>query len=160
MIQPRGATLQGVTITDPLIGRASTGPPDDESSAGIAQMMVEVDHLLARHAVEDVSPDDALLLTIEALLGVAQQPAHDPPRKAVSAQDLALFDDPLLKPLIRRGQEGGLWSSAASAASLALSLRSLIIGLVPIAPHYRQDRWALARMIRTLFVEAAGNAAA
>jgi len=78
----------------------------------------------------------------------------------VSAQDLAPFDDQLLEPLIRRGQDGGFWSSAASAASLALSLRSLISGLVPIALHYRQDRWALAHMIRTLFVEAARNAAA
>jgi hypothetical protein len=148
-----------MTTIDPLIGRASSGKPDDEPGAGIARMMVEVDHLLARHAVEDVSPDDALLLTIEALLGVAQQPVHDP-RKAVSAQDLAPFDDQLLEPLIRRGQDGGFWSSTASAASLALSLRSLISGLVPIARHYRQDRWALARTIRTLFVEAAGNAAA
>jgi hypothetical protein len=144
-----------MTTTDPLLGRASTGKADDEPGAGIAQMMVDVDHLLARHAVEDASPDDALLLTIEALLGVAQQPVQ-----AVSAQDLAPFDDQLLEPLIRRGQDGGFWSSAASAASLALSLRSLISGLVPIALHYRQDRWALARMIRTLFVEAAGNAAA
>jgi hypothetical protein len=149
-----------VAITDPLIVRPSAGRPVDEPVARVAQMMVEVDHLLARHAVEDVSPDDALLLTIEALLGVAQQPFHDPPEKAVSAQDLAPFDEQLLEPLIRRGQEGGFWSSTASAASLALSLRSLISGLVPIGRHYRQDRWALARTIRTLFVEAAGNAAA
>jgi hypothetical protein len=119
-------------------------------------LVIDVDHRLARHAVEDVSPDDALLLAIEAVLEAANDMHSDTP---LTAFELALFDEDLLEPLIRRGQSQGFWSGVPSAAQLALSLSSLIAGLLPVSGRDRQEPWALARRIRTLFVEAAANAA-
>jgi hypothetical protein len=119
-------------------------------------MVTDVHHLLARHAVEHVPPDDALLLAIEALLEVAEHRLAELP---VSAVDLAPFDEELLEPVIRRGQAQGIWSSAASSRALALSLRSLIVGLFSISRYHRQEPWVAARSIRVLFSEAAANAA-
>ncbi len=119
-------------------------------------LVIDVDHRLARHAVEDVSPDDALLLAIEAVLEAANDTHSDAPLTAV---ELEPFDHDLLEPLIRRGQSQGFWSAVPSAAQLALSLRSLIAGLLSIGGRDRPESWALARRIRTLFLEAAANAA-
>jgi hypothetical protein len=118
-------------------------------------LVLAVDHRLARHAVEDVSPDDALLLAIEAVLETVNAVHSD---ALLTAGELAPFDEALLEPLIRRGQSQGVWSGVPSAAQLALSLRSLIAGLLPIGTRDRQEPSALARRIRTLFVEAAANA--
>jgi hypothetical protein len=135
------------------------GEDTDPRRTAVADLPNEVDHRLARHAIEDIPPSDALLLAIEALLEVAQ--LHADLHSSVlplSALDLATFDDHLLEPLIRRGQAEGAWASAPSAASLALSLRSLIAGLLPIARSHQQEPWATARTIQTLFTEAAANA--
>jgi hypothetical protein len=120
-----------------------------------AELLIDVDRRLARHAVEDVSPDDALLLAIEAVLEAANEMHSTSPP---TASELAVFDEGLLEPLIRRGQTEGSWSKAASPAALALSLRSLIAGLLLASLRRRQEPWDLARRIRTLFLEAAGNA--
>jgi hypothetical protein len=137
------------------------GESTDPRGCVVAYMPVEVDHRLARHVIEDVPPSDALLLAIEALLEVAEQHGDLLSSELpLSALDLARFDDDLLGPLIRRGQADGTWASGPSAASLALSLRSLIAGLLPVARSHQQDAWATACMIRILFTEAAANATA
>jgi hypothetical protein len=120
-----------------------------------AGLLIEVDHRLARHAVEDLPPDDALLLAIETVLEAAIEMRSERP---VTAIELAQLDEEFLEPLIRRGQSQGLWSAVAPAAQLALSLRSLIAGLLPVSTHCRQEPWTLARRIHVLFGEAAANA--
>ena len=126
-------------------------PVDSEA---VAAMVAEVDHLLAQHALADVSPDDALLLAIETLIDVAQDSAQG----TLSAADLAPLDKTLLEPLIHRGQTLGAWSSAASAAALAVSLRHLIAGMLAVALRRRPEPWQTARMVRALFTDAAANA--
>jgi hypothetical protein len=122
-------------------------------------LLSEVDRRLARHAVEDVSPGDGLLLAIETLVEVGVQQSRRSADSRLSAADLARFDEALLTPLIRRGQAQGIWPSGLSAASLALSLRSLIAGLLPVARLSQQGASIVARNVHTLFCEAAANAA-
>jgi hypothetical protein len=120
-----------------------------------AELLIEVNHGLARHAVEDASPDDALLLAIECVIEAANVIHADRPLTAV---ELSPFDKEVLEPLIRRGQSQGVWSGVPTAAQLALSLRSLIAGLLPLSGRYRQEPRSLARGIHTLFLEASANA--
>lgn len=132
------------------------GPHELSAVAGVAaELLTEVNHGLARHAVEDVSPDDALLLAIECLVEAANVIHFDRP---LTAFELSPFDEELLEPLIRRGQAQGAWSGVPTAAQLALSLRSLIAGLLPLSARDRQEPRSLARRIQTLFLEAAANA--
>jgi hypothetical protein len=45
---------------------STSRPSERADEAGLAaELVTEVNHGLARHAVEDVSPDDALLLAID-----------------------------------------------------------------------------------------------
>jgi hypothetical protein len=116
--------------------------------------IVEVDRLLAQHALESLSPDDALLLTIETLIEVAD----NSPDGILNAADLASLDETLLEPLIRRGQSSGAWSSAASPSALTVSLRHLISGMLFVPFRQGAEVRQTARSIRALFTEAAENA--
>jgi hypothetical protein len=120
-----------------------------------AELLIEVNHGLARHAVEDVPPDDALLLAIECVIEAANLTY---PNRPLTALELSPFDQDLFEPLIRRGQSQGVWPPVPMPGQLALSLRSLIAGLLPLSGRYRQEPRSLARNIHTLFLEAAANA--
>jgi hypothetical protein len=120
-----------------------------------AELLIEVSHGLARHAVEDVSPDEALLLAIECVIEAANL-THS--NKPLTALELSPFDKELFEPLIRRGQSKRGWSQVPTTGQLALSLRSLIAGLLPLSGRYRQEPRSLAHKIHTLFLEAAANA--
>jgi hypothetical protein len=120
-----------------------------------AELLIEVNHGLARHAVEDASPDDALLLAIECVIEAAIATYSSSP---LTVLELSPFDKELFEPLIRRGQSQGVWSRVPTTGQLALSLRSLIVGLLPLSGRYRQEPRSLAHNIHTLFLEAAANA--
>jgi hypothetical protein len=138
------------TLEHPRSPRELSGAADPA-----AELLAEVQHGLARHAVEDVAPDDALLVAIECVIEAANVRDLDRP---VTAAELAPFDCEILEPLIRRGQAQGAWSGVATASQLALSLRSLIAGLLPLGARDHQGTRPLARRIQTLFLEAAANA--
>lgn len=144
-----------MTVAEP-VRRAL--PEPDASSADVAALIVDVDHGLARHALEDVPVDAALLLTIEVILEVIETRPNSIERDALNAEAFGAFDDQLLIPVIRRGQTERAWSSAAPATALALSLRSLILGLKFVTVSRREETRATARAIRDLFLAAAANA--
>jgi len=58
------------TIVEIDPGRPGEGT--DPRRTAVADRPNEVDHRLARHAIEDIPPSDALLLAIEALIEVSQ----------------------------------------------------------------------------------------
>lgn len=131
----------------------------DSRPADVMALIVEVDRGLARHALADVPAGDALLLAIEVILEVVERhPSLLERDDPLSASDLHAFDDDLLIPVIRRGQAERAWSSSASETALAVSLRSLIMGLLFAAHSRHEESWATARAIRDLFFAAAANA--